>query len=85
MPDAFPPQGDKKGGEPILQAARAMIEQGRRVGEIPSFCAPDLRFKEGVHMSLEAADLFSPEWSRETFPPERADDFFDALFFDSGF
>ena len=31
-------------------------------------------------MSLEAADLFSPEWSRETFPPERADDFFDALF-----
>ena len=31
-------------------------------------------------MNLDTVERFSLEWSREVFPPERADDFFDALF-----
>lgn len=31
-------------------------------------------------MSATAAEIFTQEWTREAFPPERADAFFDALF-----
>lgn len=31
-------------------------------------------------MSADAAAIFTEEWARTIFPPERADDFFEALF-----
>jgi hypothetical protein len=31
-------------------------------------------------MTTDAASIFTPEWTRTIFPPERADDFFEALF-----
>lgn len=31
-------------------------------------------------MSVPASELFTGEWTVATFPPERADDFFEALF-----
>lgn len=31
-------------------------------------------------MSANPAEIFTPEWAASVFPPERADDFFDALF-----
>jgi hypothetical protein len=31
-------------------------------------------------MSVKAADIFTTEWAKAVFPPERTDDFFEALF-----
>lgn len=31
-------------------------------------------------MSVTAAEIFTSEWAATVFPPERADDFFEALF-----
>jgi hypothetical protein len=31
-------------------------------------------------MATDATAIFTPEWTKDIFPPERADDFFEALF-----